>query len=257
MENAVFRLLHLPQQPDHHAHTHHQIVLGLDGYAELEIQGRAGRIGPNQGCIVSSEHTHYFCGEHGNRCIVIDIPKQLSHNQYGEWAPLCADSHYFEVDDSLRHFLVFAAMELNLRNDSELLMPQIMQMLASCIRSRLALPLPSKQRIDLQKLNQYLQGELANRPSVATLAKLFNCSESHFYSLFRGQTGQSPHQYLLEFRLQSAAHWLKHERLSLADIAERCGFANQSAMTLAIKKRFQLSPKQLRQLGNTGLISQS
>jgi quercetin dioxygenase-like cupin family protein len=55
-----------------HAHAHFQVLLGLDGVLELEVQGRGQRIGTGQGCVIAPGERHDFESRSGSRCLVLD-----------------------------------------------------------------------------------------------------------------------------------------------------------------------------------------
>ena len=64
-----------------------------------------------------------------------------------------------------------------------------------------------------------------------TLAQIGALSESAFNRLFRRHQGVSPTQFIAQVRVREAAHLLTHSRLSLDDIAEKCGFPNRVYLT--------------------------
>jgi AraC-like DNA-binding protein len=67
--------------------------------------------------------------------------------------------------------------------------------------------------------------------SLAVLARECGLSTSHFARAFRVSTGLAPHQWLLRRRIERAREALATSDQSLADIATRCGFADQSHFT--------------------------
>jgi len=56
----------------------------------------------------------------------------------------------------------------------------------------------------------------------------------------------TPSQYVHERRLQAVREALIHAPDSIAQLASRFGFCNQSALTRAFSQRFDLSPAQFR-----------
>ncbi len=57
------------------------------------------------------------------------------------------------------------------------------------------------------------------------------CSRSYFIRAFRETTQRTPHQWLLERRVDQARELLKRSDRSLSDIAMACGFSDQSHFT--------------------------
>src|SRR5271154_1426779 len=89
---------------------------------------------------------------------------------------------------------------------------------------------------DLMSAN--LQGNL----STGDLARECALSAGHFARAFRRSTGLSPHQWLLRCRIDEAHRLLSCSRLSLAEIARACGFADQSHFTKNFTRQTSISP---------------
>ena len=60
-----------------HTHDHFQVLVGLEGVLELEVQGRGQRIGLGDGCVVPPGATHGFAATAGSRCRVLDTAHTL------------------------------------------------------------------------------------------------------------------------------------------------------------------------------------
>jgi len=87
-------------------------------------------------------------------------------------------------------------------------------------------------------MNANLHGDI----STADIARECLLSAGHFARAFRHSTGLSPHQWLLRRRIDEAHARLRDGRLSLAEIAVACGFADQSHFTKAYTRLRGISP---------------
>ncbi|NPT53728.1 helix-turn-helix domain-containing protein [Paraburkholderia elongata] len=67
--------------------------------------------------------------------------------------------------------------------------------------------------------------------SLGEIANACNLSRSYFIRAFRETTHRTPHQWLLERRIDRARELLRHSDSSLSDIAIACGFSDQSHFT--------------------------
>ncbi len=76
-------------------------------------------------------------------------------------------------------------------------------------------------------------------------------SPSHFSHLLRERTGRSFTELLRQCRVDLACELLLHSQLSLADIAIRCGFCDQSYFTRVFRDVKGLPPGQYRDLPQT------
>jgi AraC-like DNA-binding protein len=99
-----------------------------------------------------------------------------------------------------------------------------------------------------RRAKEILDARLDGGVSLATLAGACDLSVRHFSRAFRRSTGQSPHRWLLERRLDRARGLLELSAQSLSEIAAACGFANQSHFTRTFTRAVALSPGAWRRL---------
>jgi AraC-like DNA-binding protein len=97
---------------------------------------------------------------------------------------------------------------------------------------------PKQERRAKELLDARLDGAL----SLAELANTCELSVRHFSRAFRQSTGQSPHRWLLERRLDKARSLLEGSTWSLQDVATACGFASQSHFTRVFTRAVGTSP---------------
>lgn len=88
----------------------------------------------------------------------------------------------------------------------------------------------------------YVQKFYDRQVSVQRAAEQCGFSTSHFMKLFKEFTGMSFNAYLVNYRLDLAAKQLSETNLKVIDIAENCGFHNQSYFTRAFQKKYQKTP---------------
>ncbi len=85
--------------------------------------------------------------------------------------------------------------------------------------------------------------------SLSDIAAAVHLSPFHLSRIFKKATGVSPHQYLLQVRVNSARSLLAAGAgdRSLAEVAAAVGFADQSHLTRHFKRILGVTPRQLRQ----------
>jgi AraC family transcriptional regulator len=99
------------------------------------------------------------------------------------------------------------------------------------------------------RLNQvidYIESNLNEQLSLVALARIAQMSAFHFARRFKSSTGLTPHQYVMQRRIDRAKRLLRDPRLPIADIAFDCGFATQAHLTAAFRKLVGSTPKLYR-----------
>jgi PAS domain S-box-containing protein len=93
---------------------------------------------------------------------------------------------------------------------------------------------------------EYIQTHYAEPIEIDDLASMSCLSESHFRRVFREVFGTSPQQFILRYRLQVASRVLVQSHTPISQVAEDCGFCDQSYFTRQFRKTLGLSPKMYR-----------
>lgn len=98
----------------------------------------------------------------------------------------------------------------------------------------------------LQRVTAYVKEHVSDAISLADMATAAGMSPMHFAAQFRAATGQRPHHYLLQCRIQHAKALLTDASRSLIDIAISVGFRTQAHFTTVFKNFEQTTPMQWR-----------
>ena len=250
--SSVIRQIPLELSTQHHAHEFHQIVIGLRGRAEFEIEGLGGEISAFSGCIVPTNHMHYYVGQGENRQLILDLPTDAScvTGHHHELSRLFDAPRFFALDQPLKHFLEFLILEQESRKEglSAAQSDRLAATFLGCLHARLGgtPPPPQRRRLDLAQLDRFIDRHLAHPIAVADLAAQACLSEAHFSSCFREQTGLSPWQYVRSRRLATAHRLLEESRMPISQIAQSTGFTHQSALTHAFRSTYGCPPSHLR-----------
>ena len=100
----------------------------------------------------------------------------------------------------------------------------------------------------LARARARLQDDVGNVPGIAELAREAGLHPVYFARAFRRAYGCSPGDYLRQRRVEMAIAVLCGGTRPLAEVAGRCGFADQSHMTHALQRAVGISPLQVRRL---------
>jgi AraC family transcriptional regulator len=98
----------------------------------------------------------------------------------------------------------------------------------------------------LDAVLRLIEDDLAAPLTLADLAAVAHVSPFHFARLFRASTGVSPHQYVVQRRVDRARELLVRTAVPLPEVAARCGFADQSHLARQVRRHLGLTPGALR-----------
>ena len=82
--------------------------------------------------------------------------------------------------------------------------------------------------------------------SICSLADELAISKNYLIKRFKAETGQTPGQYLTQYRLKRAAMLLAEHELSVQDIANAVGIPDANYFTKLFKKYYHMTPIQYR-----------
>ena len=91
-----------------------------------------------------------------------------------------------------------------------------------------------------------VESRLAEPLPLRTLAAATGLSVSQFARQFKARAGLSPHQFLLERRVDEACRLLRGSPLPIVEVAQRCGFSHQEHLTRVLRARLGATPAALR-----------
>jgi AraC-like DNA-binding protein len=104
----------------------------------------------------------------------------------------------------------------------------------------------SREELSLQNIIEYIDMHIDENPKVEDLAKRCNMSYSHFARCFKEMYGRSCKEHLEMLRIERAEELLKFTELSLNDVSQELGYADQSHFTRAFKKHKGVTPGSIR-----------
>lgn len=98
----------------------------------------------------------------------------------------------------------------------------------------------------LLQVTDYINNHLTQSIKLEDLAASLGISQFHFSRLFKQSTGISPHQYVMQQRIERAKQLLTKEDISIADVALECGFNSQSHLGKYFRQLVGMTPKAYR-----------
>lgn len=222
-----------------HAHDFHQLLFGVDGEIELEIDGHAYRVNGEYGLVIPAGDHHLCTGLTDNLQLVADFPL----TSVALPARLMARPRVFSMDSA------FASGVRKLAQASPAPAPsqyawQHAAGLAGGLSSMLGITdrHDDAARFPVADVDRYLRTHLATPVRVEDLAARIGWGPRRFHTLFCEAFGDTPHRYQTRLRLDQAVQWLMAGTMPLADIAAGVGYPDQTSFTRAFARRFGKPP---------------
>ena len=110
-----------------------------------------------------------------------------------------------------------------------------------------AKPLTAEEPELLDRVMAYVERHLADKLSLAEIARRFYVSESTITQTFRKKMGDSFYHCVTQRRLIAAKN-LIHEGASLEQVGQMVGFGDYSSFYRAFKQEYGISPRQYKQM---------
>jgi AraC family transcriptional activator of pyochelin receptor len=109
----------------------------------------------------------------------------------------------------------------------------------------------------VSKAQIILQEHFISPPALDTLSRQVGLSRSSLCAGFRALLGKSVYEYTHELRMQHALRLLSEPGVPVTDVAYAVGYNHPSSFSVAIQKRFGVSPRALRSRGAAGKLPAS
>lgn len=98
----------------------------------------------------------------------------------------------------------------------------------------------------VEQVRGYLEHHLCDRIALADLAQMARCTPNYLNGIFRKQTGQPIHQFVLHRRLDVGRKLLAEGTRSVKAVAYELGFRDPLYFSRLFRKRFGVSPTDYR-----------
>lgn len=100
--------------------------------------------------------------------------------------------------------------------------------------------------LKLNQLKEFIEEHLGEDLTIADMAAVVYISPFQFSRAFKMATGQPPHRYITQRRMERAKMLLAVTRLPVAEVAYRVGFSNPSHFSAQFRKATGTTPKGYR-----------
>lgn len=219
-------------------HGFSQIVLPLAGELSMDIAGRQSIVDRTVAAYVEAGAWHDQVSDVANRALILDLPvNDLDARSADRLASRPFISLTSEATSLVDYMSAVLARGRVLPHRLKLWIPLLVDALLGDEPR-----LPSR----LAGLLAAVEANPANNWSVDVMAGKVGVSTSRLHAIFQESVGRSPREWLTEQRLTLVCRLLSNTDLPIAELAYRAGYADQSALTRAMRKAIGLTPAAYR-----------
>ncbi|SCX28420.1 AraC family transcriptional regulator [Agrobacterium rosae] len=219
-------------------HTFVQIVLPVAGQLEIDVCGRQERLSPSKGVLVQKNTSHTQKSAGLNRSLVVDLDEQMLS---GQILDKFSSKPFIDLSPRttrLTHYMhsLMQASEKD-AHACEAWVPILIASLADenpDVISRLSV---MKALVEIEPLMPWSLERMADHADI---------SVSRLHAIFREQFDETPHSWLSDIRMKKICALLATSALPIAEIADKAGFSDQTALTRAMKKTMGMTPAAYR-----------
>lgn len=222
-------------------HAFAQLVLPLSGEVELDIEGKGQRLNPLKGAVVVAGAWHSQQSAVENHSLIVDVDQAVVDHPIWE---RIAERPFADISPAARKLVEF--MQLSIAGRAA--PPSLLQGWVPLLLDTLTLEAPRLQS-RLTALLAHAEANLALPWTTESMAQFACMSVSRLHALFQDELDTSPRAWLLSRRLNRACELLRHTSQPIAGIALSTGFGDQSALTRAMRSRFDITPLAYRRQG--------
>lgn len=152
-------------------------------------------------------------------------------------------SHPEKIIDKLNEIIL-----LNEKADNQLLLQSRMLSFINLILYDSEIPkLQSGQNYEIiSKAKRFIEANCKDSITLKDIAKSVNLSPIYFHNIFTAAVGKTPHEFLINCRIEKAKKQLWISDIPLDVVAENCGFGCQQYFNKIFKKQTGITPGKYR-----------
>ncbi|MWV42522.1 helix-turn-helix domain-containing protein [Paenibacillus sp. HJL G12] len=247
-----------------HWHVDVEFIYVLKGSMDFSVNGRITRLHHGDGIFVNSQRLHYgYSLEDHNDCVFLVVvihpsilgeKTSIVQTYWGEkFSLMMADfvvlTHQMDWQQSVLLSIqeIYQEMYNNHTPPNPLRLASQALSLCATIGDHLQ-PIPGQPGVltHVQEMTRFIHQNYDQKMTLEEIAAAGAVCRSRCCTLFNKYVGQTPNNYVTQYRLQKSCEMLKETRRSISEIALACGFQSSSYFSSIFRKQMGVVPQNYR-----------
>lgn len=250
-----------------HAHADYEFLLPLSPMPPAQVEKRKLAAEPQKLLPINPEQVHENSGQPGRyRFLSIEIGedflREIGRSRGGK-GEIFFLNEYLQLKNDLQDLIRLFIEEAQNKPAGydfvlESLAAQLTVNLLRQAKTNLPMLPPRRNYTEKENINRaidFLREQYNEDHSLEEVARLVHLSLYHFIRVFKVHIGKTPHEYLVDVKVEKARELLKFSNFCIAEICSLCGFKSPSHFATVFKRKMGISPSEYRNLLEKGLDS--
>lgn len=166
---------------------------------------------------------------------------QMIHSANG---PVCHLKNALEVENTLQKIMTILSSQKKISDAACSLC--IVQLLTYALLSENGEDMEERSPRIIEDTISYISSHIGEALPLKLLADRAGLSPFYFTRLFKKETGYTPHNYIIQSRVNIAKFYLKSSEYSIKEICFNSGFPNESSFCSTFKKVCKMTPSEYK-----------
>ncbi|MBR2566299.1 MAG: helix-turn-helix transcriptional regulator [Paenibacillus sp.] len=247
-----------------HWHLDLEFIYVLEGSMNFSVNGSVTRLNPGEGIFVNSQRLHFgYSLEDYSDCVFIVVaihPSILGEKTSFLQAYWEEESSHMMTDFVLltdqvdwQLSILHAIQDIYSEIYTEHQPPNPLRLVSQALSLFAAVgdhvqPVSGQPGVlaNVQEMTRYIHQNYDQKITLEEIASSGTVCRSRCCTLFNKYVGQTPNNYLTQYRLQKSCEMLKETRRSISEIALACGFQSSSYFSSIFRKQMGVTPQYYR-----------
>lgn len=219
----------------------------LEGSAYIKVDGEEQTIKSNRFALLDCYKPHVYGSHSGCRLMWVHYDGPMAREYY-EYICSHQKGNGLTVSDSAAAYRNLAKLYEVLAEKIPIEPADMSKYLLNTLTEFMKSPKEDRKDniSDIERARLFINENFDKQISLEEIAAQANLSIYYFTRRFKRAYGHTPHEYLINIRLNTACFYLASSSAQIKEIAFSCGFTNESNFCTSFKKNIGCTPAEYR-----------